>query len=270
MSATALSFEAFAQRLLQLLDEGRFVATYKYAVLLGLLDVLVESVDERGRAPAAVSTRRLAAKVVELYWTHTLSYDDHPAPLRQNQQGQAQIVSLIIRFREKTIGDATLPVGRARLKRPQDFERLVRAVEWKLIEMPLGKLQRVGDHSEPFIYTPSWGGVLKQSDVKADAFNGHLVFARGAGDHLLTSEPLLRPLVRAAWTSVVARINHLPQADLQDFLSAASASHWRQSAPDCANSPTAAASTAAAPSRAQATSTTSSPGRGTSTTACTT
>ena len=68
MTAEHLSFEAFAQRLLQLLDEGRFVATYKFAVLLGLLDVLLETVDHDGQAPTTISTRRLAARVVEIYW----------------------------------------------------------------------------------------------------------------------------------------------------------------------------------------------------------
>ena len=66
-----LEFEGFAQRLLQLLDEGRFVATYKFAVLLGLLEVLSESVGPAGQAPATVGTRHLARAVVEIYWPHT-------------------------------------------------------------------------------------------------------------------------------------------------------------------------------------------------------
>jgi hypothetical protein len=48
-----LEFDGFAQRLLQLLDEGRFVATYKFAVLLGLLEVLSESVGPAGEAPVS-------------------------------------------------------------------------------------------------------------------------------------------------------------------------------------------------------------------------
>ena len=60
MAGPELSFEDFCQRLLSLFDEGRFTATYKYAVLIGLLDVLAERVDRQGRAPAVVHTRDLA------------------------------------------------------------------------------------------------------------------------------------------------------------------------------------------------------------------
>jgi hypothetical protein len=213
-----LSFEAFAQRLLQLLDEGRFVATYKFAVLLGLLDVLVESVDASGEAPATVGTRRLAAKVVELYWPHTVDFDSEVGRLRQNQRGQAEIVALITKFREKTIADESLPINRARWKHPAAFDKLVRAVEWKLVEMPLGKLQLIGNQYDPFIYSVSWNQLPKPSEVKAESFHGQLLLAPGAGDHLLRSAPLLRPLVQSAWALTVARFNTLEQAKLQEFL----------------------------------------------------
>ena len=58
--SSPLKFEGFAQRLLQLLDEGRFVPTHKFAVLLGLLEVLSESVGPAGQAPATAGTRHLA------------------------------------------------------------------------------------------------------------------------------------------------------------------------------------------------------------------
>ena len=32
----------FAERVLELLDDGRYTATYKYAVLLGLMDLCLE------------------------------------------------------------------------------------------------------------------------------------------------------------------------------------------------------------------------------------
>jgi hypothetical protein len=39
---------AFAEKVLSLLDQGRFVATYKYAVLLGLIDLCLENVSSNG------------------------------------------------------------------------------------------------------------------------------------------------------------------------------------------------------------------------------
>ena len=223
MVSSALEFDGFAQRLLQLLDEGRFVATYKFAVLLGLLEVLSESVGPAGQAPATISTRRLARAVVELYWPHTRPFGTPTAGmLRQNQSGQAEIVGLIAAFRERTVGDATAPVSNARWAEPERFEALVRAVEWKLIEMPLGRLQLIGNQYDPFIYEPGWGELPKQSEVKSDTFEGRLHLAPGAGDHLLRSAGLLRPLVQRTWALTVARFNGLPQAELDEFLFGAS------------------------------------------------
>jgi 5-methylcytosine-specific restriction endonuclease McrA len=203
--AEAMHFEGFAQRLLQLLDEGRFVATYKFAVLLGLLDVLAENVDRKGRAPTTISTSDLARAVLEMYWPHTTPYSGTGATLRQNTGTQAEILRLIGDFREHTVRDATAPLSRALVQAPEEFERLVRSVERVLIKMPLGKLQRIGAEHDPFIYTLELAG-------------RELRLLPGAGDHLLRAAPLLRPLVQRSWTLQVARINQLPEAELEDFL----------------------------------------------------
>lgn len=42
---------AFAERVLTLLDEGSFTATYKYAVLLGLMDLCMERASAKGDPP---------------------------------------------------------------------------------------------------------------------------------------------------------------------------------------------------------------------------
>jgi len=42
---------AFAEKVLELLDEGRYEATYKYAVLLALIDVCLEQTQKSVRAP---------------------------------------------------------------------------------------------------------------------------------------------------------------------------------------------------------------------------
>jgi len=62
---------ALAERILDLLDQGRFTATYKYAVLLALLDLCLENAARDGAAPDLLTTRQLAVKIVELYWPHT-------------------------------------------------------------------------------------------------------------------------------------------------------------------------------------------------------
>lgn len=42
---------AFAEQLLTVLERGAFVATYKYAVILGLMDLCLEHSTRAGAAP---------------------------------------------------------------------------------------------------------------------------------------------------------------------------------------------------------------------------
>ena len=58
----------FAERLLTVLADGAFTSTYKYAVLLGLVDLCVEYSTRAGGAPTSVTTRQLAERILELYW----------------------------------------------------------------------------------------------------------------------------------------------------------------------------------------------------------
>jgi diadenosine tetraphosphate (Ap4A) HIT family hydrolase len=150
-AATDRSVVAFGERMLQLLDESRRVATYKYAVLLALTDLCLEQASAMGDPPVAVTTHELAEKVLELYWPHTAAFDGKGGMtvLRQNTGGQAEILSAIGNFREHYAADPSEPLSRARHRAPDQYERLVRTVEWKLIEMPLPKLQRLGN-AEPF------------------------------------------------------------------------------------------------------------------------
>jgi hypothetical protein len=212
---------AFAERLLTVLGEGRFTATYKYAVLLGLIDLCLEYSTRAGSAPTSVTTHQLAEKILALYWPHTLPWE--PAAgrriLQQNNQGQAEIVTLVRRFRERHAPDAAAPLARARAHAPGPFERLVRQIEWKLVEMPLPRLQMVGDRDDFFVYRISWDRAIRKRDFDdAENFDNLIRFIGDAGDHLVRLAGLLRPLVQREWTDLVARFNQLPYARLEQFL----------------------------------------------------
>jgi len=47
----------FAEKVLELLEDGRFTATYKYAVLLALMDVCLERTQASGAPPDTFTTR---------------------------------------------------------------------------------------------------------------------------------------------------------------------------------------------------------------------
>ena len=212
----------FAQRLLVLLDEGRFTATYKFAVLLALIDLCEENAKRDGSAPTSITTAQLAERVIEIYWPQTVTYpSDHEARiLRQNTSGQAGIVRLIARFRSRTVGDATAPLAWARLSEPAAWGRLVRAVEWKLIEMPLPRLQQIGNDIDEFIYRIRWTSAITAPEARSDDFDNTIRFVGRAGNHLRELAGLLRPLVKREWSAKVARINRSAsgEARLDEFL----------------------------------------------------
>jgi hypothetical protein len=217
---------AFAEKLLLMLDEGRFTATYKYAVLLGLLDLCLEHTDAHGAAPSSVTTVQLADKVLELYWPHTVPFAfgagrvlQQSSPSGKRGTGQAAVVQAIQTFREKHASDPSAPLSRARAAAPAAFASLRRTVEWKLVEMPLPRLQTMGGQSAPFVYTINWDDSITRRRFDAD-FDNLIRFVEPASENLVRLSGLLRPLVQRQWAAMVARLNDdvVKDAKLEGFL----------------------------------------------------
>jgi hypothetical protein len=213
---------AFAERVLALLDQGSFVATYKYAVLLALMDLCLEGTNRHGRAPDCVTTRQLAGKVIELYWPQTSEFRGRT--LRQNSGRQARILTDIAGFRA-SLADPSAPLDRARSEAPRGFQRLVDKVEWTLILMPLPRLQVVGGETERLLYQVGWGleiersrGIVAAYQRTGTGFDNRILLYPGVGDHLVMLNSLLRPLVHRAWSAMVAQLNGLDESRLESFL----------------------------------------------------
>jgi hypothetical protein len=214
---------AFGERLLTLLDQGSFVATYKYAVLLGLIDLCLEKTSRHGVAPDSVTTRQLAEKVVELYWPQTAEFRGRT--LKQNAGRQARIVSDVLAFRA-SLADPSVTLDRARREAPSRFERLVHSVEWTLILMPLPRLQVMGRHTERLVYEIGWDAGIERNRslvrnhqrTGGGSFDNQIRFLPSAGEHLVMLNGLLRPLIHRAWSGMVARLNDLDESRLERFL----------------------------------------------------
>jgi len=207
----------FAEKMLDLLEEGRFVATYKFAVLLALMDLCFEKNPLSGLAPESITTRQLAEKTIEIYWPHTVDYHSISSVLRQNTGRQAEIPSAILKFRRQSAPDPSTPLHRARIAAVGEYERLVRSVEWTLVEMPLPRLQTIGLSRDPFIYEINWDESVRYRDLDKD-FDNTIRLKPGVGDYMIQLNGLLRPLIHKKWASLVARINKLPESRLEDFL----------------------------------------------------
>src|SRR5881296_3175715 len=117
-----------------------------------LLDLCLENAARDCPAPDLLTTRQLAVKIVELYWPHTRPWAT--GALRQSSGpggGQAEIVAAIGKFRAAAASDGSTPLAEALARTPARYRRLVDFVEWKLIEMPLPRLQTIGDESVTFL-----------------------------------------------------------------------------------------------------------------------
>lgn len=228
---------AVVERVLQLLDEGRFSATYKHAVLLALLDLCVEGADKDGEPPAMVTTRQLAEKVIALYWPHARPWAGVEGDvLRQNQSvaseaGSGTILGRVHRFRDVLVNltGLSVPIVRARQLDAKGWQRLCDDVEWILIDMPLPKLQRIGGQDAAWIYQIAWNDSDRAptlADVRAYQrgtsrdFDNRVHLLPGVGLALARLHAVLRPFIQHQWAAKVASLNpkHVPEARLLEFL----------------------------------------------------
>ena len=201
---------AFGERVLALLEQGRFTATYKYALLLALIDVCLEQTSASGGAPQKIETSALAEKTIELYWPHTVPFvpvagSAEPMVLRQNISGQAGILSSIERFRAELGAGSAATIGEVRARHPSGYARLMREIEWKLAEMPLPRLQLVGDTEMTFLYEIGWARGVTRRDFRRTGFSSDVHLRPGVGDRLVELSGLLRPLIQREWARWISR-----------------------------------------------------------------
>ncbi len=222
----------FGEEVLNLLHRTRTVSTYKYAVLLGIIDLCMEHNLVHDGDKESITTRQLAEKVMALYWPQTLPYKkqtDSP-PLKQNSGNQAKILSLIIDFK-KHLGDGSVTLSKAILADKDEYEKTVREIEWTLIHMPLPKLQRVDHASNELLYSIGWDDNVKRGQVSeyqrakpSSDFDNLIRLQHGVADNLASLSSLLRPLIHNLWMTQVAHLNKkkLEDSQLEEYLFGAS------------------------------------------------
>ena len=207
----------FLEKLLQVLGHGGFSSTYKYAVLLALIDLCVEA----GQPPTVLTTAQLARRVVELYWPQARPFPSAQRVLKQNNGEAATILRLVSAFREAHPDRLSPPTG---LQPPGGFAELLVDVEWVLVHQPLPKLQKVGGGEERFLYTIAWDETVSRRAFTRgkrglpDGLDNRLLMMPGAAASLVALAAVIRPLVQSQWLAKVRALNGLPDAELDDFL----------------------------------------------------
>jgi HNH endonuclease len=225
MNAGDLDAIALAERVLSILEEGGFSATYKFALFTAILDLCIEKSTGHGTPPETLTTRQLAFKVVDLYWNQVTPYGTIGTLRQGGGRGeQATILWHIEEARARWADLATTSTYRASRAHPLEFTDLIDFVEWKLIEMPIPRLQVLGRQQDQFLYEYNWPQDGRRSAVTAyqqgneSAFDNRLLLKPGVAGQLVRLNGMLRPLFHREWAAMVARMNKLPEAELERFL----------------------------------------------------
>lgn len=191
MSAShAVAQVAFLTSLQRLLEEGSFVATYKFALLLSLADLAVEKGDDSDR-PLRLTTEEIAEKFITYYWRQVAPFPavaTSPAVLAQNTGKQASIVSAIERARS-VFGDSLPQAQLCGAAWLQAVRRVARTIE----QMPLWKLQTVATGPHEFLYRNRPGA--KEIELLP-----------GVCQHFRAFHSLVRNLVQGAWVRFVRQL----------------------------------------------------------------
>lgn len=208
MKPTAEAQLQFLQHIQRLFEDGSFVATYKYALLMALAELAVE---DSGRSdPLVIPMAAIGEKFADLYWAQTQPYASgapgcSPAILAQNQGKQAAVINGLLRLR--TAGMQT--IGEAR--RSSDWPDVMRDIAQTVAGMPIQYLQNVGGTQVPFLY-----------DYPL-AERGKVNLKPGVAFMLRTFAALIQQLARAGWLNHVRQNQRNHQAigrvdDLEQFM----------------------------------------------------
>ena len=170
----------------RLLSEGQFTATYKYALLLAIADICVEDGEDDGGA-FVIPTNKIAEKFIAYYWPQVRPYEGEV--LRQNTGKAPAVISALQQV--ATTGVLTLH----ELQRDvRTWRNLVQKVDRTVREMPLWKLQIVGNAPLEFLYENRGHGTW-------------IELKSGVMFCLRRFHELVTDLVRGAWLRYVRRFN---------------------------------------------------------------
>jgi hypothetical protein len=197
----------FLSNLQRLFNQGSFVATYKFALLSALADLSVEKGDDTD-AELEISTVQIAEKFVTFYRRQSRPFLPKGKAvaainLRQNTGREAGVVRVLRQQLEAGVNSLNSLQQNERLwnKVIAEIDRIVR-------QMPLWKLQTVGNSTLEFLYPNAMQG--RSIRLKPGA-----MFCFRAFHTFITD------MVRGAWIRYVRRYNQDQlgdPTDLDEFL----------------------------------------------------
>jgi hypothetical protein len=178
----------FLNKLQRILNEGLFVASYKFALVLALAELAVEK-SPAPDATLAIPLEEMSDRFISLYWHQTAPFAGGGV-LAQNRGRQASAITLISQFR---VHAPTLAAAR----RHPRWRGLVARIARLLDEMPLWRLQLVGADRLDFMY-------------EEHLIAGAIVLRPGVAGFFKEQFGVVQALVQMGWLSFVQSLppNH--------------------------------------------------------------
>ena len=201
---TRIDEVTFLRKLQRLLEEGDFVATYKFALLQALADLSVEN-ESAPDGTLAVTLDQLAEKFIDYYWRQARPYRDGTA-LLQNAGKQAAILNRVAQAHARY----DVSIGAARRDRT-GWRQLVNSVADTVEKMPLWQLQIIAGRAEEFLY-------------QRDTYESRRITLQpGVAGCFRSFHPFIVNMVRGAWVDHLLRMRTNrglvgEQGDLSEFL----------------------------------------------------
>lgn len=205
----------FLKDLQRILEEGRFTATYKFALVHALADLSIQhGSDTGGELPLRVQD--IGRRFAELYWRQVTPWPgrDESGILAQNTGRRAAVVRMVLEARAEYGGRLDRLRGD-----PEAWEDLTADIRRTVQRMPLLKLQTVGTETREFLY---------ENRIEGRGSEARIVLKPGIAYCFRSFHPLVVELAQSAWTQFIRQWNPglLGQrTELREFLFGASRAH---------------------------------------------
>lgn len=199
----------FLYNIQRLFAQGRFTASYKYALLQSIADLCVMHGDDSGDS-LEIKLDDIAEQFIHLYWQQCRPFYPHQTSqgfiLRQNTSGQAAVVTHILTSQR----ELHLSAFKLKYDYPKDWVRLKRNVRTVVSRQPLWKLQVVSNDTNEFLY-----------DDFTDTSHDSIRLKSGVAYCFRAFHSILTDMTRGAWLRFVQTTNTQSlgnSTDLGEFL----------------------------------------------------
>ena len=198
------------ERLLRVIDEGRRTATYKLALVHGIIDVVATRPGD-----VDLPTRVIAERVLELYYPQTRTYVDRDGlshEPRQISMKSSPVLAAAARLR--ALGDVLSCRNLVEIaqRAPDEYSATLDVVEETFVRYPIPLLQTVGTTVVPFLYEVDWPQGTPIRTLRRRS-GDHIRLLDGVAERLVVLGPMLRPLIEHHWTQDVARWSRIGTED---------------------------------------------------------